>query len=53
MKGERVCNGSFFPIRGDDKDIANLIESFRQDDDAFGMDAVIIGDQNLESVGHT
>jgi hypothetical protein len=29
------------------------MESLCQDDDAFGMDAIIIGNQNLESVRHT
>jgi hypothetical protein len=28
------------------------MESLCQDDDAFGMDAIIIGNQNLESVRH-
>ena len=53
MKGERVCNGSFFPVGGDDKDITYLMKSLCQDDDAFGMDAIIIRNQNLESVRHT
>jgi hypothetical protein len=45
-------NGTFLPVWGNDKHIPNLRECLGQDDDTFRKDSIIIGNQNLQSVGH-
>jgi hypothetical protein len=46
VEGERVGNGTLFPVRSDDKDISYLLKRLCQYDDAFGMDAIVIGNQD-------
>jgi hypothetical protein len=45
-------NGTLFSIRGYDKNTSNLLEGFCQYDNAFGMDAIIVGHQNHQSFSH-
>jgi hypothetical protein len=52
VKGQRMGNGTLFSIGSDDKNISNLLESFCQDNNAFGMDAIIVGNQDYQSVTH-
>lgn len=46
MKGERMAGRASFPIGRDDNDPAQGSKSFGQHDDAGGMDAIIVCDQN-------
>jgi hypothetical protein len=44
MKGERVSNGTLFCFGGYNANIPNLTKFLCQEDEAFRMDSVIIGD---------
>jgi hypothetical protein len=52
MQGKGVGNGTFFPVRGNDTHLPNLLESLCQDDNTFGTDTIIVRDQNFYSFGH-
>src|SRR4030042_452237 len=47
MEGKGVSDGALLPVRSNDEYIADLTESPCQYKDAFGMDAIVIGHQNL------
>jgi DNA repair protein RadC len=47
-----MSNGTLLPVRSDDKDISDFLKSLCQDDNAFRMDAIIIGNQDYQSLIH-
>jgi hypothetical protein len=47
-----MANHTLFSIWSDDKNISNPLEGFCQHKNAFGMDAIIIGNQDDQSVSH-
>jgi hypothetical protein len=46
VKGERMGDGTLLPVRSDDKNISYGLEGLCQHDNAFRMDAIIIGNQD-------
>ena len=49
MEGQRMAHGILHPVRGDRVDLAQLFQGVFQRHEPFGVDAVVVRDQNDHS----